>query len=419
MRTGSSRSTLTPASASLRKAAAAAPGRFTILTVTAGRIRYSMPAPSSAAWAEASSSAMKATTPLAPCVVAHNTRLTPLPAIASHRRTSSPGWLSSSTVNALIWGPSPAPGPASPLTLNLPGWRPQARPAPVPGGSPPDSGAGAPASMAPGGTTAPVSMRAGGKLSTGDLAVPPEAQRDRLYRARRQRVLAIHSQCDAAGIAEPHVHGMPEDPPLRRADGDIGLEQVAAAGGGELNPAVLHGTQMNDNLAGVAAGNRGRRDVPVDGPVKPSRDPRGGTRSAVRAHDGVVGGKTKRGCQHKAQHHCPGPPVPPPVAGRPSRRPGQTRRHDRLRRGLPRVVSDRAWARSSGNNHHDRSRPRSPRAPGVEGAESPARIMSVRVRPRRTASRPGWQHNKAAVCAPARDEGRLRSVERSVPPTAS
>ena len=232
----------------------------------------------------------------------------------------------------------------------------------------------------------------------------------------------------------------------------------------------------------------------------------------MRAHDGVVGGKTKRGCQHQAQHHCPGPPVPPPVAGRPSRRPGQIRRHDRLRRGvrrvifpdqrprisphspgdstnvppgveitaargivvmldatddclpdpgpladlghaetgpatrlrqvfadahgapplpqshraphrargadnspsiippsapnrasrqrtgldrvLPRVVSDRPGARSSGNNHHDRSRPRSPSAPGVEGAESPARIMSVRVRPRRTASRPGWQHNK-------------------------
>ena len=48
---------------------------------------------------------------------------------------------------------------------------------------------------------------------------------------------------------------------------------------------------MNDNLAGVAAGNRGRRDVPVDGPVKPSRDPRGGTLSAVRAHDGVEAAK--------------------------------------------------------------------------------------------------------------------------------
>src|SRR6266516_5564002 len=211
MRTGRSRSTLTPASASLRKAAAAAPGRFTILTVTAGRIRYSMPAPSSAAWAEASSPAMKATTPLAPCVVAHNTRLTPLPAIVSHRRASSPGWLSSSTVNALIWGPSPAPGPVPPLILNLPGWRPQARPARYPAAAHPPEDADTPDSMAPAGTTAPASStRPGrGKLSTGDLAVPPEAQRERLYRARRQRVLAIHSQFDAAGIAEPHVHGMP------------------------------------------------------------------------------------------------------------------------------------------------------------------------------------------------------------------
>jgi hypothetical protein len=66
-----------------------------------------MPAPSSTAWAAASSSAMNATTPLFPCAVAHSSRLTPLLAIASHRRASSPGWLSSSTVKALIWCPSP------------------------------------------------------------------------------------------------------------------------------------------------------------------------------------------------------------------------------------------------------------------------------------------------------------------------
>src|SRR6266516_2338715 len=136
MRTGKSRSTLTPASASLWKVAAPAPGRFAILTVTAGRIRYWMSAPSSAAWAAASSSAMKATTPLLPCVVAHNRRLTPLLAIASHRRASSPGWLSSCTVNALIWDPSPARRPAPLPTLNLPGRRADNRLA-VPGWRPP------------------------------------------------------------------------------------------------------------------------------------------------------------------------------------------------------------------------------------------------------------------------------------------
>ena len=67
MRTGRSRSTLTPASASLRKVSAPTPGRFSIRTVSAGRIRYSMPALSSTVWAEASSPAMNATTPLPPC----------------------------------------------------------------------------------------------------------------------------------------------------------------------------------------------------------------------------------------------------------------------------------------------------------------------------------------------------------------
>src|SRR6266487_3078817 len=79
-----------------------------------------MPAPSSTAWAAASSSAMNATTPLLPCVVAHSSRFTPLLAIASHSRASSPGWLSSSMVKALTCcPPSPRHGPA-PLTLNLP-----------------------------------------------------------------------------------------------------------------------------------------------------------------------------------------------------------------------------------------------------------------------------------------------------------
>ena len=64
--TGWSRCTERPtlASASLRKAAAPAPGRFCIRTVSAGRITYSTPASSSTALAEASSSAMNATTPL-------------------------------------------------------------------------------------------------------------------------------------------------------------------------------------------------------------------------------------------------------------------------------------------------------------------------------------------------------------------
>jgi hypothetical protein len=61
-----------------------------------------MLAPSSTAAAAASSSAMNATTPLSPWVVAHSNRLTPLLAIASHSRASSPGWLSSSTVKAPI-----------------------------------------------------------------------------------------------------------------------------------------------------------------------------------------------------------------------------------------------------------------------------------------------------------------------------
>jgi len=61
-----------------------------------------MPAPSSTAWAAALSSAMNATTPRSPRVVAHNSRPPPLLALAWHRRASSPGWFASSTVKALI-----------------------------------------------------------------------------------------------------------------------------------------------------------------------------------------------------------------------------------------------------------------------------------------------------------------------------
>src|SRR5215467_9142904 len=115
MRIGSNSSTLTSASASLVKVAAPAPGTFSILTVIAGRSWYSMPARSSTRWAADSSSAMNATTPLAPCVVAHKSRLTPLPAITSHSRAIPPGWFSSSTVKAPICAPSWHLGQGSPL----------------------------------------------------------------------------------------------------------------------------------------------------------------------------------------------------------------------------------------------------------------------------------------------------------------
>src|SRR5262249_60598501 len=80
-----------PGIGELAKVAAPAPGTFSILTGSAGRSRYARPAPSSTACAAASSSAMNATTPLRPCVVAHSSRFTPLLAIASHSRASSPG----------------------------------------------------------------------------------------------------------------------------------------------------------------------------------------------------------------------------------------------------------------------------------------------------------------------------------------
>ena len=79
-----------------------------------GPLHEDLPAAaSSTAWAAASSSAMNATVPPLPCVVAHSSRLTPLLAMASHRPASAPGWLSSSTVKALIWCPSPATRPGT------------------------------------------------------------------------------------------------------------------------------------------------------------------------------------------------------------------------------------------------------------------------------------------------------------------
>src|SRR6266516_2773465 len=102
-RTGTSRSALTPASASLRNVAAPVPGWFSILMVSAGRLAYPMPASASAVSALASSSAMNATVPSSPRVVEHRIRLTARPAIASHKRASSPGWFFRSTVNTLIW----------------------------------------------------------------------------------------------------------------------------------------------------------------------------------------------------------------------------------------------------------------------------------------------------------------------------
>src|SRR6266487_1902132 len=104
-RTGRSRSVLTAALASLRNVAAPVPGWFSIRTVNAGRIVYPMPTFWSTVSALASSSAMNTTVPLSPRAVAHKTRLTPAPAIASHSRASSPGWFCRSTVNTLIWCP--------------------------------------------------------------------------------------------------------------------------------------------------------------------------------------------------------------------------------------------------------------------------------------------------------------------------
>lgn len=48
--------------------------------------------------------------------------------------------------------------------------------------------------------------------SAGDLAVEANAQRDRVRRAGRQRVLAVHVQADPAPIAQPHINGIPEGP---------------------------------------------------------------------------------------------------------------------------------------------------------------------------------------------------------------
>lgn len=56
---------------------------------------------------------------------------------------------------------------------------------------------------------------------------------------RRHWVSAIDSQADAAWVAQLHVHGMPEQSSLRGAARGDHLEQVPAAGCGELHPAVL------------------------------------------------------------------------------------------------------------------------------------------------------------------------------------
>ena len=48
----------------------------------------------------------------------------------------------------------------------------------------------------------------------GDVAVQAEAERDRGVGAGRQRVLAVHRQADAAGITQPHGHGVGEGPGL-------------------------------------------------------------------------------------------------------------------------------------------------------------------------------------------------------------
>src|SRR5262249_42912199 len=93
-------------------------------------------------------------------------------------------------------------------------------------------------------------------LSAGDLAARAQTERDRLCRAGRQRVLAILGTPDAAGISQPHIHGMVEDPPLRRAARDDHLEQVAAAGSGELHPAVLDRPQVDGDRVRMGGGGR-------------------------------------------------------------------------------------------------------------------------------------------------------------------
>jgi hypothetical protein len=95
-----------------------------------------MPAPSSAAWAAASSSAMKATRPAVAVRCGAQQKVDAAP---GHRLTQAgklAGLVAQPTVNALSWSPSPARGPARRPALNLPGRRADNRPA-MPGRRPP------------------------------------------------------------------------------------------------------------------------------------------------------------------------------------------------------------------------------------------------------------------------------------------
>jgi hypothetical protein len=91
--------------------------------------------------------------------------------------------------------------------------------------------------------------------------VRARAQRDRVCRAGRQRFWLSTVRRRPPGLPSRISNGMPEGPPPRRASNDIGLEQVPAAGCGELSPAA-GGLQVEGDLVGVGSRDRASGQAP-------------------------------------------------------------------------------------------------------------------------------------------------------------
>src|ERR1019366_4844491 len=179
------------------------------------------------------------------------------------------------------------------------------------------------------------------RISAGRLLVRAETERHWLARrVRGDRVLPVHRQRDATGVAEHHLHRAVLGPLLRRAGVDDAAEDRLAGRRGQLNPAVRRGGQMDDNVAGMLMRGgcrrceRLRRRLPHRGPCLWRRGGGGGPR---RAFHQVVDPQADNRQQDHGQRQAPVEPAPLPELDRRGRLENVCRRN-RLRRALGRVV---------------------------------------------------------------------------------